>query len=192
MYWESYFLISWFSRYILTTEGHSAVGSTNVFMELFISVGMKWVRQLPRRIVRGAGLVFLRNNHLYAKKKGHHAYPFVRVPDRVRDPAAFGGLFRRGEGIDELHFFSTNPKETMRALREARQRSDESMAVGVYGDTPNPVLTKWWADHGAKVIECPAEDVPRARRHYRIMVKKGNFPIEYVNAPIKRIVYRFD
>ena len=191
MYWESYFPNSWFVRYLLTPEGHSAVGSANVFMELIRLVRMKWIRQLPRRIFRGVGLAFLRHNNLYARKKGYNAHAYVRVPDRVRDPAAFGGVFKRGENIDELHFFSTSRREITLALNESKNKPGGSPAVGVYGDTPNPVLTKWWVEQGAKVVDCPAEDVPRARRHYRIMVKKGNFPKEYENAPIKRIVFRF-
>ncbi len=148
-------------------------------------------QRLRRHMVRGVSLHFIRRRQIWARERSQPVPVIERVSDVVGDPMEFGNRFHRGEKVHELHFFSIVPKETLQEALNALNNIERVPIVGVYGDTPNKHLQDWWKKHGARIVTCSEDDAARARKHYRIMVKKGGFPQEFENAPIKRIVFRF-
>lgn len=139
-------------------------------------------------------LASLRMQHVMArqaKKPSPIFYPFERT---VHAPASFGGGFKRGERVIELHFFPKSAREMDVGLKQVQAMVPKWKAmgiVGVFGDTPTEVLWRWWQKRGASIQVPSLADQAIAREHYRRAVKQLNFPEKYLSSPIKRIIMRF-
>lgn len=165
-----------------------------MFFELEVHApGMRRTSSTIIRRRRRLELASLRVQHIIArqaKKSSPIFYPFERI---VHAPASFGGGFKRGEKVIELHFFPKSAREMDAALRQVQGLIPKWKAqgvVGVFGDTPTEVLWKWWQKRGASITVPSLRDQAIAREHYRRAVKQLQFPEKYLSSPIKRIAMR--
>ncbi len=138
-------------------------------------------------------LASLRMQHVMARRANTFAPSFHSFVRTVGSPVSFGGNFRRGEKVIELHFFPKSAREMDAALRQVQGLIPKWKAqgvVGVFGDTPTEVLWKWWQKRGASITVPSLRDQAIAREHYRRAVKQLQFPEKYLSSPIKRIAMR--
>ncbi len=113
---------------------------------------------------------------------------------RILRPEEYGGVFKKGERVLELHFYSTSLPTMKNAIREAEMQFEfwkASGVAGVYGDTPTRAVVALWRQLGAKIITCPPVDARIAHQHYLEGIKYFGFPPENAKEPVQRIVLRF-
>ncbi len=143
----------------------------------------------PRRI----RLAVSRWIHLQMKQRIFHRR-WRGVSFRIEDAGEFRGIFRPGEKVMELHFFSADPRSLVLSMREtldAIPRLRGKGFVGFYGDTPNEAIIRFWRRHGAEITESPAHSRRAARRFYESMMKEEGFSPKYADTAIRRILFRF-
>ncbi|MBU0636395.1 hypothetical protein KKE06_05200 [Candidatus Micrarchaeota archaeon] len=153
------------------------------------------LRRPPKRTgemrVRFPGRVWKRNSFLLWKGPSR----ISGIVQRVERPSHFARLFKEGDRVLELHVESTQATDTIRLLRRFQELIPElkkRRIVGIYGDSPNPVIRKRFVeDFRAVEIDPPEEVLEEVRARYLLRMKRQGYPAKYAETPIQRIVLRF-
>ncbi len=151
------------------------------------ALGKEFAQATKRAYQRALRLPKVADFQVKSNKEGRHGiYGYTKA---VRFPSRFGGFFRKGEKVLELHV------DTIRELSELKDKITELKNegyVGMYGDTQDPKIRRIFENHFmAKIIKSPTGSKELAQIKYRANIKTRGYPAKHGREIPKRVIVRF-
>jgi len=115
-------------------------------------------------------------------------------PVHVAESGDFGGLFRSGESVVQVHIDEVTRKSVpaLSHLGESFRTLRDRGFSGMFGDTQNERIVEFAKAHyNATVIDTPKKEAERAAANYAKHAEHHGFPKEYMGKPVKRVMIRF-
>lgn len=116
---------------------------------------------------------------------------------RIKNPQAYGNLFKPGARVLELHVHAVNRREMVELLDRLKQQIPNfrraGLISGFVGDTPTPALiNQFKKKSNATVLKTPWTKAQIERFWYLTNVFAHKYPFKNALKKFRRIVVAFD